>query len=278
MSPSAIQLSLVEFAFKLLLAAFVCLRFCVVLSPIRWLTAVNQMSVCRCERFVPFVLARLRASLLAFVRILSQAQSDSLGLADVFHSSNASSHLTDVVERLPSGSTPRACRLLLERNSSHSRCHATQIVMRAVSALRSSDSFRSIVRSRLIDGIGAALVGGSTVASCCAVLRGQGFSRSHAKRIVRKVARLRGLDTAASQRSQVVADIIDRLMGGRTLGECRYVLRERGFTSKQTRAILHKANQGAAQQRAAIQDAAQSGPSIGVETDEADSSHQLTFV
>jgi len=204
--------------------------------------------------------------------------------------------------------------------------------MRSVSALRSSDRFRSIIRSRLIDGIGAALVGGSTVASCCAVLRGQGFSRSHAyrivrkvarlrgldsaasqrsqvvadvgaaligvssvasccaalrgkgfsrshaKRIVRKVARLRGIDTAASQRSQVVADIIDRLMDCRTLGECRYALRERGFTSKQTRAILHKANQGAAQQRAAIQDAAQSGPSIGVETDEADSSHQLTFV
>jgi len=190
-------------------------------------------------------LARLRASLLAFVRIFSQAQCDSPE--------------TDVVERLRGGATP-------------------QIVMRAVSALRSSDRFRSIIRSRLIDGIGAALVGGSTVASCCADLRGQGFSRSHAKRIVRTVARLRGIDTAASQRSQVVADIIGRLMGGRTLGECRDVLRERGFTSKQTRAILHKANQGAAQQRAAIQDAAQSGPSIGVETDEADSSHQLTFV
>jgi len=55
---SAIQLSLVgfqEFAVKLLLAAFVCYRFCVALSPIRWQTAVNQMSACRCKRFVPIV-------------------------------------------------------------------------------------------------------------------------------------------------------------------------------------------------------------------------------
>jgi len=172
------------------------------------------------------------------------------------------------------GSTVASCCAAL-RCKGFSRSHAKRIVRNAA-RLCDLDSAAS-QRSQVVADVGAALIGGSTVASCRAALRGKGFSLSHAKRIVRKAARLCDLDSAASQRSQVVADVIDLLLGGRTPGECRDVLRERGFTSKQTRTILRNANQGAAQQRATIQGAAQPGPSVGVETDDADSRHQLTF-
>jgi len=128
--------------------------------------------------------------------------------------------------------------------------------MRAMSELRSCNCSLSIARSRLIGGIGAALIGGSTAASCCADLRDKGFSRSHAYRIVRNAARLHDFDTAASQQSKAVTDVIDRLLGGSTPGECKYVLREKGFSSKQTQTILRNAKQGAARQRDAIQLAA----------------------
>jgi len=188
--------------------------------------------------------------------------------------SQRSQVVADVGAALIGGSTVASCCAAL-RCKGFSRSHAKRIVRNAA-RLCDLDSAAS-QRSQVVADVGAALIGGSTVASCRAALRGKGFSLSHAKRIVRKAARLCDLDSAASQRSQVVADVIDLLLGGRTPGECRDVLRERGFTSKQTRTILRNANQGAAQQRATIQGAAQPGPSVGVETDDADSRHQLTF-
>ena len=104
---------------------------------------------------------------------------------------------------------------------------------------------------RLIDGIGGDLRIGSSTASCCAdLVRDRGFSRRQAQRIVRKAAVRSGIQSAASQRSQVVADTIECLLAGKAQHECSDLLaRERGFTPKQVKKILQKAVLGANQEQ-----------------------------
>ena len=198
----------------------------------------------------PFLFRRICASLYEFSHIRYQVRRDPLAAADVVPIST-SSHQAEVVTRLRGGATPKACRLWLQRNQSHSQEQAKRVVRQAMSVLRGCDGPTSRARMRLIDSIGGDLRTGSSTASCCAALvRDKGFSRRQAQRIVRNVAGRSGIHSAASQRSQIVADTIECLVAGKAQPECSdFLARERGFTPKQVKTIMQKAVLGASQQQ-----------------------------
>lgn len=197
----------------------------------------------------PILFRRICASLYEFSHIRYQVRRDPLAAADVVPIST-SSHQAEVVTRLRGGATPKACRLWLQRNQSHSQEQAKRVVRRAMSVLCGCDGPTSRGRMRLIDSIGGDLRAGSSTASCCAALvRDKGFSRSQAQRIVRNAAVRSGIHSAASQRSQIVADTIECLLAGKAQPECSdFLARERGFTPKQVKTIMQKAVLGASQQ------------------------------
>lgn len=198
----------------------------------------------------PLLFRRICASLYEFSHIRYQVRRDPLAAADVVPIST-SSHQAEVVTRLRGGATPKACRLWLQRNQSHSQEQAKRVVRQAMSVLRGCDGPTSIARMRLIDSIGGDLRTGSSTASCCAALvRDKGFSRRQAQRIVRNAAGRSGIHSAASQRSQIVADTIECLVAGKAQPECSDLLaRERSFTPKQVKTIMQKAVLGANQQQ-----------------------------
>ena len=153
-----------------------------------------------------------------------------------------------VVDFLRGGLTPKACRLWLQRDKSHSRYQASSVVRKALTMLSGCD-FRTRRASQL-ENIAADLRAGSTSASCTASLvRDKGLSPSHAKRLVRNAAENLRIASAASNRSHTVADTIQQLLAGSSPRECRELLKQsHGFTPKQAKAILRNAVVGANQQ------------------------------
>ena len=140
---------------------------------------------------------------------------------------------------LRGGATPKACRLLLQRDGSHSRDQAERAVRKAKS--KSGLSCRRSIALRL-ESTAADLRAGSTPASCCASLHEKGLSRSQANRVVRKAVVLCGIESAASRRSHAVTDTIELLLTGSSKALCRDLLMRDGtFTPKQVRLILHQA-------------------------------------
>lgn len=153
-----------------------------------------------------------------------------------------------VVASLRGGSTPRACRLWLQRDQSRSLDQAKRIVRKAKSVLSGCDG--PTTRARQLASIASDLRGGSTSSTCCAsLMRETGLSRRQARRITSKVAALSGIDSTASKRSHAVADTVQRLLAGSSQKECRELLsHDRRFTPNQVRVILRNAVAGANQQ------------------------------
>ena len=145
-----------------------------------------------------------------------------------------------IVALLRGGTTPKACRLRLRRDGSHSRDHAERVVWKAMSK-SGLGCHRSIALQ--LESTAAVLRAGSTSASCCAsLMQEKQLSRSQARRIVRKASVLYGIESAASRRSHAVADTIELLLTGSSRAVCRALLtRDGAFTPKQVRLILHKA-------------------------------------
>ena len=145
-----------------------------------------------------------------------------------------------VVALLRGGTTPKACRLRLQRDGSHSQDQAKRVVRKAMSK-SGLGCHRSIALH--LESTAADLRAGSTSASCCAsLMHEKGLSRRQAHRIVRKAAVMYGIESAASKRSHAVADTIELLLTGSSRAVCRELLTRDGvFTSKQVRLILHKA-------------------------------------
>ena len=145
-----------------------------------------------------------------------------------------------IVALLRGGTTPKACRLRLQRDGFHSRHQAKRVVRKAMSK-SGLVCHRSIAIQ--LESTAADLRAGSTSASCCAsLMHEKGLSRSQARRIVRKAAVLYGIASAASKRSYAVADTIELLLTGSSRAVCRELLTRDGvFTPKQVRLILHKA-------------------------------------
>ena len=153
-----------------------------------------------------------------------------------------------VVDLLRGGLTPKACRLWLKRDNSHSGDQASSVVRKASAILKGCDGHTS--RARQLEILTADLRAGSTPASCSASLvREKELSRSQAKRLVRTAAANLGIHSVASNRSRAVADTIEHLLAGSSLNECRVLLKQdHGWTPKQLKTILHKARVGADQQ------------------------------
>lgn len=154
-----------------------------------------------------------------------------------------------VVDLLRGGLTPKACRLLLQREKSHSQDQASRVVAKASTMLCGCDGRTS--RARQLEIIAADLRAGSTSASCSASLvRDKGLSPSHAKRLVRNAAVRLGIASTPSKRSRAVADTIQQLLDGSSPNECRELLKQsHGFTPKQVKTILRRAVLGANQQQ-----------------------------
>ena len=145
-----------------------------------------------------------------------------------------------VVALLRGGTTPKACRLRLQRDGFHSRHQAKRVVRKAMSK-SGLVCHRSIAIQ--LESTAADLRAGSTSASCCAsLMHEKGLSRRQAHRIVRKAAVMYGIESAASKRSHAVDDTIELLLTGSSRAVCRELLTRDGvFTPKQVRLILHKA-------------------------------------
>ena len=144
-----------------------------------------------------------------------------------------------IVALLRGGTTPKACRLRLQCDGSHSQDQAHRVVRKAMS--KSGRGCHKSIALHL-ESTAADLRAGSTSASCCASLMQKGLSRSQAQRIVRKAAVLAGIESVASRRSHAVADTIELLLTGSSRVVCRELLTRDGvFTPKQVLFILRKA-------------------------------------
>ena len=145
-----------------------------------------------------------------------------------------------LVTLLRGGTTPKACRLWLQRDGFHFRDQAQRVVRKAMSK-SGLVCHRSIAVQ--LESTAADLRAGSTSASCCAFLMHEkGLSRRQAHRMIRKAAVTYGIESAASKRGHAVADTIELLLTGSSRGVCRELLTRDGvFTPKQVRLILHKA-------------------------------------